>query len=276
MNGSLAARPCYRCARPGSTSRTAGSMPASRRPWRPPGPGTGTRSPAGGSDIPKAAAAGPVAIRRVSTSSSKRARQRPRARPVLRARGGACPAEQPACSLTAACRASYSAEPPAGPVRPSQRLIYSLGIDSEVHTPNRCFPSGACERSGEGYGGGAECSKNSVGFLCVRKPRGKRFFGWAKHAAYQHRKVIAFPTMSWPPSEPLLTIPRQIPRFIPAPRSCKIFSLHFSQCVEGRTWGPWARGGIEEARVFAGDQLCNGEEIRHVPARFDARQSLIN
>jgi hypothetical protein len=75
---------CCRCAAsshtcPASTSRTAGSLPASRRPWWPPGPGTGTRSPAGGSDIPQAAAAGPGAIRHASISSSKRARRPARA-----------------------------------------------------------------------------------------------------------------------------------------------------------------------------------------------------
>jgi hypothetical protein len=34
--------------------------------------------------------------------------------------------------------------------------------------------------------------------------------------------------------------------------------------------------GLEEARVFAGDEPCNGEEKRHASARFDALQSVIN
>src|SRR4030095_98067 len=31
-------------------------------------------------------------------------------------------------------------------------------------------------------------------------------------------------------------------------------SLNFWQCVERRRWCPWAREGLEEARVFAGDE----------------------
>jgi len=53
-------------------------------------------------------------------------------------------------------------------------------------------------------------------------------------------------------------------------------SLNFSQAVESRRWCQWARGGVEEARVFAGDQSCHGEEIRRTSARVDALQSLIN
>jgi hypothetical protein len=34
--------------------------------------------------------------------------------------------------------------------------------------------------------------------------------------------------------------------------------------------------GIKEARVFAGDGLCNGEKRRHASARFYALQSAIN
>ena len=30
----------------------------------------------------------------------------------------------------------------------------------------------------------------------------------------------------------------------------------------------------EEARVFAGDEPCNGEEIHRASARFDARQTV--
>ena len=36
-----------------------------------------------------------------------------------------CPAAQPACHRTAACMASRGEEPPAGPVRPSQRSLHS-------------------------------------------------------------------------------------------------------------------------------------------------------
>src|SRR5262249_43463900 len=49
---------------------------------------------------------------------------------------------------------------------------------------------------------------------------------------------------------------------------------HVSQCVEGRRWCPWAREGLEEARVFAGDAPCHGEEIYRVPARIYARQTV--
>jgi hypothetical protein len=52
--------------------------------------------------------------------------------------------------------------------------------------------------------------------------------------------------------------------------------FNFSQFVEGRRWCPWAREGIEEARVFAGDEACNGEESHRTPARFYALQSAIN
>ena len=34
--------------------------------------------------------------------------------------------------------------------------------------------------------------------------------------------------------------------------------------------------GLEEARVFAGDEPCNGEEKHRASARFDALQSVIN
>jgi hypothetical protein len=47
--------------------------------------------------------------------------------------------------------------------------------------------------------------------------------------------------------------------------------LNLSQFGEGRRWCPWVQGGIEEAGVCAGDQPCNGEEIRRASARFDAR-----
>jgi len=53
-------------------------------------------------------------------------------------------------------------------------------------------------------------------------------------------------------------------------------SLNFSQFVEGRRWCPWARAGLEEVRVFAGDEPCNGEERCRALARFYALQSTIN
>jgi hypothetical protein len=53
-------------------------------------------------------------------------------------------------------------------------------------------------------------------------------------------------------------------------------SLNFSQFVAGRRWWPWAREGIEAARVFAGDEPCHGEEIRRASARLDALQRMIN
>lgn len=53
-------------------------------------------------------------------------------------------------------------------------------------------------------------------------------------------------------------------------------SLNFSQFVEGRRWGPWAREGSEEAYVFAGEAPCHGGEICRATARFDALQSVRN
>jgi hypothetical protein len=50
------------------------------------------------------------------------------------------------------------------------------------------------------------------------------------------------------------------------------WSLNFSQCVERRKWCPWAREGLEEVRVLAGDEPCNEEEICHASTRFDALQ----
>jgi hypothetical protein len=59
-------------------------------------------------------------------------------------------------------------------------------------------------------------------------------------------------------------------------RHDKVVSLNFSQFVEGRRWCPWARRRIAEARVFAGDAPCHGEEIRSASARLYALQSLRN
>jgi hypothetical protein len=56
----------------------------------------------------------------------------------------------------------------------------------------------------------------------------------------------------------------------------KLASLNFSQCVEGRRWGPEAREGLEEARVFVGDEPCNGEQRHRTSARCDALQSVRN
>jgi hypothetical protein len=53
-------------------------------------------------------------------------------------------------------------------------------------------------------------------------------------------------------------------------------SLNFSQFVEGRRWWPWAREGIKETHVFAGDEPCIGEEIHRVSSRFDALQTARN
>jgi hypothetical protein len=43
-------------------------------------------------------------------------------------------------------------------------------------------------------------------------------------------------------------------------------TLNFEQFVEGRRWCPWAREGLEEARVFAGDAPCHGEKIGRASA----------
>jgi hypothetical protein len=46
--------------------------------------------------------------------------------------------------------------------------------------------------------------------------------------------------------------------------------LNFSQFVEGRRWWPWAREGLKEAHVFAGDEPCTGKETYRASARFYA------
>jgi hypothetical protein len=56
----------------------------------------------------------------------------------------------------------------------------------------------------------------------------------------------------------------------------KVGSLNFSQFVEGRRWWPWAREGLEEVRVFAGDEPCNGAERCRASARLYALQSVRN
>jgi hypothetical protein len=53
-------------------------------------------------------------------------------------------------------------------------------------------------------------------------------------------------------------------------------SRNFSQCVAGQRQGTWARGGLQEARLFPHDGLWHGEEMIRVSARFDARQTLRN
>jgi hypothetical protein len=47
-------------------------------------------------------------------------------------------------------------------------------------------------------------------------------------------------------------------------------------CGEGRWWCPWAREGLEEAGVCAGDAPYHGEETRHAPTRWYALQSARN
>jgi hypothetical protein len=44
----------------------------------------------------------------------------------------------------------------------------------------------------------------------------------------------------------------------------------------GRRWWPWAREGLSEAHVFAGDEPCTGEEIYRAFARFYALQTARN
>jgi hypothetical protein len=51
-------------------------------------------------------------------------------------------------------------------------------------------------------------------------------------------------------------------------------SLNFSQLVESRRWGACLRGGHDEARLFACDELENGEAIGRASARFYALQSV--
>jgi hypothetical protein len=53
----------------------------------------------------------------------------------------------------------------------------------------------------------------------------------------------------------------------------KFSSLNFSQFVEGRRWYLWAQEGLEEARVFAGDESGHRQEIHCAPARCYALQS---
>jgi hypothetical protein len=45
-------------------------------------------------------------------------------------------------------------------------------------------------------------------------------------------------------------------------------SLNFSQFVEGRRWWSWAREGLKEAYVFAGDAPYTGEETYRASTRF--------
>ena len=56
----------------------------------------------------------------------------------------------------------------------------------------------------------------------------------------------------------------------------KLWALNLSQFVEGRRWCPWAREGIEEVRVFAGDEPCHREETHRASARLYALQTAIN
>src|SRR5215813_5971334 len=49
-------------------------------------------------------------------------------------------------------------------------------------------------------------------------------------------------------------------------------SLKLSQFVERRRWWPYAREGIAETSVLAGDEPCQGEAIRDATARFNALQ----
>ena len=49
-----------------------------------------------------------------------------------------------------------------------------------------------------------------------------------------------------------------------------------AQFIAGRRQGLWAQGGSKKAPVFTDNEPCHGEEIRRVPTRFDALQSLIN
>ena len=51
--------------------------------------------------------------------------------------------------------------------------------------------------------------------------------------------------------------------------------LNLEQFVEGRRWWPWAREGIAEVRVFAGDEPCHREGTGRA-ARFYTLQSVIN
>ena len=44
--------------------------------------------------------------------------------------------------------------------------------------------------------------------------------------------------------------------------------------VVGPWWCPWAREGIDEARLLAGDGLRNGEEICSASARLYALQTV--
>jgi len=56
----------------------------------------------------------------------------------------------------------------------------------------------------------------------------------------------------------------------------KADSLNLEQFVEGLRWWPWAREGLEEVHVFAGDEPCTGEAKHRASARFDALQNVIN
>src|SRR5262245_26973962 len=63
-----------------------------------------------------------------------------------------------------------------------------------------------------------------------------------------------------------------------SPRSqrAEASSRRFSQFVAGQRWWPRARVGRQAAYVFAGDELCTGEETGRASARLYARQTVIN
>src|SRR5207247_7925953 len=51
---------------------------------------------------------------------------------------------------------------------------------------------------------------------------------------------------------------------------------HEEPCGEGQSWCPWARGGIDDARLCARDGLGPGAEMVSLAARVDGRQQVIH
>src|SRR5436309_8591613 len=116
----------------------------------------------------------------------------------------------------------------------------------------------------------ARCKRVSTG--CGRKSRSVRVLRWICGVKLKPKAVnkplhhFIVHGLDKPGSSATVS---KMPSFQP-------LSLNFSQFVEGRRWCPWAREGLEKARVFASDEPCNSEEIHRTSARFDALQTAIN
>ena len=73
-----------------------------------------------------------------------------------------------------------------------------------------------------------------------------------------------------------LGCPRRRLRLADSPHSRLMGSLNFEQFVEGHRWVNGHEEVSKRCTSFAGDEPCNGEEIRCTSSRFDALQSVRN